>query len=95
VRAGTGEVTAEVTGDEPDRSQPSALALAITAQEYERYQAALARLKSDDQMLIVGRFELGYSFEQLKLAMGKSTVDATRMALRRSITRLVEEMSRD
>ena len=87
--------TTEVTGDEPDRAQPSPLALAISAQELERYRAGLARLKNEDQMLIVGRFELGYSFEQLTLMTGKSTVDATRMALQRSLTRLVEEMSND
>jgi RNA polymerase sigma-70 factor (ECF subfamily) len=84
----------EVTGLEPDVSQPSPLALAITAQEHERYRSALARLKKDDQSLIVGRLELGYSFEQLALVMGKSTPDAARIAVRRSMSRLVEEMSR-
>jgi DNA-directed RNA polymerase specialized sigma24 family protein len=83
-----------VTGDEPDRSQPSPLALAITAQEQELYRAALGRLKQDDQTLIVGRLELGYSYEQLALVMGKATPDAARVALRRSLARLVEEMTR-
>lgn len=84
----------EVTGEEPDRTQPSPLALAITAQERERYQAALARLKKDDQTLIVGRLELGYSYEQLALVMGKSSADTARVALRRALARLVEEMNR-
>jgi len=83
----------EVTGEEPDTSQPSPLALVITAQEQERYRAALGRLKQDDQTLIVGRLELGYSYEQLALVMGKSTPDAARVALRRSLARLVEEVS--
>jgi len=85
----------EVTGEEPDTSQPSPLALAITAQEQERYRRALGRLKQDDQTLIVGRLELGYSYEQLALVMGKSTPDAARVALRRSLARLVEEMTRE
>jgi RNA polymerase sigma-70 factor (ECF subfamily) len=85
----------EVTDEEPDTSQPSPLALAITAQEQERYRAALARLKQDDQTLIVGRLDLGYSYEQLALVMGKSTPDAARVALRRSLARLVEEMTRE
>jgi RNA polymerase sigma-70 factor, ECF subfamily len=85
----------EVTGEEPDTSQPSPLALAITAQEQERYRSALGRLKQDDQTLIVGRLELGYSYEQLALVMGKSTPDAARVALRRSLARLVEEMTRE
>jgi RNA polymerase sigma-70 factor (ECF subfamily) len=85
----------EVTGEEPDTSQPSPLALAITAQEQERYRAALGRLKQDDQTLIVGRLELGYSYEQLALVTGKSTPDAARVALKRSLARLVEEMTRE
>jgi RNA polymerase sigma-70 factor (ECF subfamily) len=85
----------EVTDDEPDRTQPSPLALAITAQEQERYRTALARLRNEDQTLIVGRLELGYSYDQLSLVVGKSSADAARVALRRSLTRLVEEMSRD
>ena len=44
----------EVTGEEPDHGQPSPLALAITAQEFERYRAALARLKNDDQIGMPG-----------------------------------------
>lgn len=84
----------EVTGDEPDRSQPSPLALAITAQEQERYRTALARLKNEDQALIVGRLDLGYSYEQLALATGRSSADAARVAFRRALTRLVEEMNR-
>jgi len=84
----------EVTGEEPDKSQPSPLALAITAQEWEHYQAALARLKKDDQTLIVGRLELGYGYEQLALIMGKASADTARVALRRALARLVEEMNR-
>jgi RNA polymerase sigma-70 factor (ECF subfamily) len=84
----------EVTEEHPDRSQPSPLALAITAQEQERYRSALARLKADDQTLIVGRLELGYSYDQLALIMRKSSTDAARVALRRALARLVEEMAR-
>src|SRR5688572_2507160 len=84
----------DVTGDEPDRSQPSPLALAITAQEQERYRAALTRLRQDEQLLIVGRLDLGYSYDQLGLIIGKSP-DAARMALRRALARLVEVMDRD
>ena len=84
----------EVTGEEPDRHQPSPLALAITAEEQERYREALSRLKNDDQTLIVGRLELGYSYDQLALVVGKSSPDAARVALRRALARLVEEMNR-
>jgi DNA-directed RNA polymerase specialized sigma24 family protein len=86
--------TEEISGEEPDQA-PTPLALAISAEEYARYRAALSRLKQDDQMLIVGRFELGYSYEQLRLVAGKSTVDAARVALQRALARLVEEMARE
>ena len=92
-RAETRTRGGELTGEEP-APQPSPLVLAISAEEQERYQNALARLKPDDQALVVGRFELGYSFEQLALAVGKSTPDAARVALRRALTRLIEEMAR-
>jgi RNA polymerase sigma-70 factor, ECF subfamily len=85
----------EVTGNEPDVSQPSALALVITAQEEERYRAALGRLKKDDQTLIVGRLELGYSYDQLALLTGKASADTARVAFRRALARLVEEMTRE
>lgn len=86
--------TEEINGEEPDPS-PSPLQMAISTEEHERYRAALARLKQDHQMLIVGRFELGYSYEQLMLVAGKATVDATRMALQRALVRLVDEMARE
>jgi RNA polymerase sigma-70 factor (ECF subfamily) len=83
----------ELTGEEPD-AQPSPLAQAISAEENERYRSALARLRQEDQTLIVGRFELGYSYEQLALASGRATPEAARVALRRAVARLTEEMSR-
>ena len=84
----------ELTGEEPDRSQPSPLSLAISSQERERYQAGLGRLKAEEQTLIVGRLELGYSFGQLALTLGRPTSDAARKAYSRAISRLVEEMAR-
>lgn len=84
----------ELTGEEPD-SQPSPLAQAISAQENQRYRFALSQLGKDDQSLIVGRFELGYSYEQLALISGRATPEAARIALRRALARLTEQMSRD
>lgn len=92
-RAETRSQGAELTGEEPDTSQPSPLALAITAEEQDRYRTALGRLKADEQTLIVGRLELGYNFDQLALIVGRSTPDAARVAFRRALARLVEEMT--
>lgn len=84
----------EVTGEEPDQTQAAPDALAITAQDRERFHAALARLKEADQTLIVGRVELGYTHEQLALVSGRATAEAARIALRRALARLADEMNR-
>jgi RNA polymerase sigma-70 factor (ECF subfamily) len=56
------------------------------------FQQALARLRLPDREVIVGRFELNYSYEQLALMLDKSSPDAARVALRRAIVKLAEEM---
>ncbi len=72
---------------------PSPLDAAIREEAWARYRAALERLRPDDRMLIVGRIDLGYSYEQLALVSGRVTPDATRVALRRAIVRLAEMMA--
>ncbi len=59
-----------------------------------RYREALERLDPEEQELIVGRIELGYSYEQLALAAGRPTPDAARMAVKRALLRLAEEIAR-
>jgi RNA polymerase sigma factor (sigma-70 family) len=76
-----------------DRS-PSAFETLVSAQDQERYKAALTRLSSLDRELIVGAVELGYNHEQLALATGKPTPDAARVGLIRAIKRLVDDMKR-
>jgi RNA polymerase sigma-70 factor (ECF subfamily) len=58
----------------------------------ERYRSALARMQVDDQQLLVARFDLGCSYEQIALATGRSSSDAARMALRRALLRLAAEI---
>lgn len=84
-------------GDSTDTyadGQPSPLALAISSQEEERYRDALIRLRDEDQAIIVARVELGYDFSQIALLTGRPTPNAARVALRRAVVRLVEEMNR-
>ena len=73
--------------------RPSALELAMDAELRERYLAALARLRPDDQLLIVGRIDLGYGYEQLAIVTGRRGAEAARIAARRAVTRLAAEMS--
>ena len=41
---------------------------------------------------MVARLELGYNYSQIALAAGRPSVDAARMAVRRALLRLAEEM---
>jgi RNA polymerase sigma-70 factor, ECF subfamily len=69
----------------------SPLQRAIGAETDRRYRAALARLSSRDQQLIVAHFELDYSHAQLGCMIGRSP-HAARMALTRAIGRLAARM---
>ena len=66
----------------------------LSAEERARYLSALESLQPEEREAIVGRFELGYSFEQLSAALGKPTADAARMAVRRAVVRLSEAIAR-
>ncbi len=76
-------------------SNLSPLEQAIGSEAIDRYERALARLKDGEREVIIGRIELGYSFEELADALGKPTADAARKAAQRALVRLVEEMDRD
>jgi RNA polymerase sigma factor (sigma-70 family) len=73
-------------------SHGSPLDSLIARRDSERYLAGLSQLSSDDQMLIVGRIDLGYDYEQLALVGKRPSPNAARMAVKRAIERLVEQM---
>jgi len=72
----------------------SPLELAIDDEDRRRYEAALIRLRTPDREAIVGRIELGYSYEQLALILKKPTPGAARLAVRRALLRLSDEIRR-
>jgi RNA polymerase sigma-70 factor (ECF subfamily) len=80
------------TDDAHHDGRPSPLDVAIEREDRRRYAAALKRLRPQDRDAVVGRIELGYSYEQLALALGKSTPEAARLAVRRALLRLCDEM---
>ncbi len=82
-----------LTGLEAERHL-SPLEQAIGSEAIERYETALARLRPEDQETIIGRVELGYTYEELAEALGKPTPDAARKAAQRAVIRLAEEMER-
>lgn len=72
----------------------SPLDLAIGAEDRERYETALTRLRRIDRQAILASIELGYSYEQIALVLDKPTAEAARLAVRRALVRLGEEMAR-
>ena len=59
------------------------------------YEEALERLKPEDREAIVGRVELGLSYDELALALEKPTADAARKTAQRALVRLAGEMRRE
>ena len=82
---------AELSDTSPDCGA-SPLELAIDEEDHRRYMDALSRLLPSDREAIVGRIELGYSYEQLALTLKKPTPGAARLAVRRALLRLSDEM---
>jgi RNA polymerase sigma-70 factor (ECF subfamily) len=71
---------------------PSPLELAIGREALDRYETALGRLTPDDQEAIIGRIELGCSYEELAESLDKPSADAARKAAQRALVRLIAEM---
>ena len=70
----------------------SPLEAAIGAENLERYESALERLKPPDREAIIGRLEMLYSYEELATVLNRPTPAAARMAVTRAMKRLAEEM---
>jgi len=60
----------------------------------DAYDAALARVDGTEREAIIGRVELGLTYQELAAAMGKPSADAARMTVGRALVRLAEEMGR-
>ena len=70
----------------------SPLEEAIGREAFERYEAALLRLKPEEREAIIGRVEMEYSYAELAEALGKPSPEAARKAAQRALLRLAEEM---
>lgn len=66
----------------------------MRGEDRQRYEHGLKRLRRDDRRAIVASIELGYSYEQIALMLDKPSPEAARVAVRRALVRLGEEMSR-
>ena len=72
----------------------SPLEQAIGRENLQRYERALARLDVVEREAIIGRVEMGYTFQELADALGKPTPEAARKATERALIKLAEEMRR-
>ena len=72
----------------------SPLETAIGLETFERYEAALDRLKLEEREAIVGRVELGMSYAELAAALDKRSANTARMTVVRALERLAAEMRR-
>jgi len=60
---------------------------------FERYEAALQRLRPADRGAVIARAELGLTWPEVADALAKSTVSEARMTVSRALIRLAREMS--
>jgi RNA polymerase sigma factor (sigma-70 family) len=82
----------EEIGDDLQDPGPSPLDQTIGRQAVERYEAALATLPKDQQQAVIMRLELGLTYEEIALAVGRPTANAARKMVERAIARLAEQM---
>jgi RNA polymerase sigma-70 factor (ECF subfamily) len=66
----------------------------IGAEALERYERALASLKSAERQALVLRVELGFQYGEIATQLDKPSADAARMMVTRAIVRLADKMSR-
>src|ERR671912_1336425 len=79
--------TTEINDDFPgDGFSPYDLTL--SAERALRYKQALASMSDADRILIVARFEMDYTYEQLALIGDRASPEAARKALRRAVLKL-------
>jgi RNA polymerase sigma factor (sigma-70 family) len=88
-RPGRGELL-----DEPRTQAASPLEDAIGAEALERYEAALSRLGDDDRELVLARIEMALGYAEVARSCGRPSPEAARMAVRRALVRLAQEMDR-
>ncbi len=68
----------------------SPLETLIGQQTVEAYEAGLAQLNPDEREAIIGRIELGLSYDALARAMERPSADAARMAVGRALVKLAK-----
>jgi RNA polymerase sigma-70 factor (ECF subfamily) len=81
--------------DAEDALGGSPLEQAVGSETLAAYEQGLARLKPEEREAVIGRLEMGFTYEELAMALDKPTPDAARKAAQRALVRLAEEMQRE
>jgi len=89
------DVDASIELDGLPSTLPSPLEKAVSRDALERYEHSLGQLEDDDRAAIVGRFEMGYSYDALARAMGRPSPEAARKLTERALRRLLALMPPD
>jgi RNA polymerase sigma-70 factor (ECF subfamily) len=79
------ELSEAIPSDEETPEETS-----IRKQAYDRYKAALTRLRSTDRELVVARIEAQWTIQEIMDYFGFPTIGATRMAVTRALRRLLK-----
>ena len=74
---------------------PSPLEQAVGRQGFERYEAALAKLRPIDREAIIARVELQQSYEEIAIALRKPNANAARVTVSRALKHLVKAMGNE
>ena len=86
-RIGRRPETVELT-TEPASDATSPLEVAIRGEAYERYRAAVGKLRSRDREMVVARVEMQWTVEQIARRFRMHSLDAARVAVSRALKRL-------
>ena len=90
-RVGRRPAPLELTEDAA-AADASQLELAIRGEAYDRYRAALARLRPKDRELVVARIEAQWTLDEVARRFGFGNTAAARMAVKRAVKRLVDHV---
>ena len=90
-RAGRRPLNTALDERTPDE-HASPLEEVIGVEAVEKYEQALGQLTADDREAIIARIEMGFSYGELAVMLGKPSPDAARVAVSRALVRLAEAM---
>ena len=70
----------------------SPLAIAISEEAIDRYEAALSQLREEEREAVIARVDFGLAYEEIAIALGRPSADAARVAVRRSLLKIAAKM---